>query len=82
MNILVVGGSGFIGTHLVRELQTLNHEVKIFDKKLSEAFNGIVTIGDVRNPSDLTNVVQGVDAIYHLVQNIGMMSVRYRSTTK
>lgn len=32
MKILVTGGAGFIGSHLVEKLKTMNHEVAILDK--------------------------------------------------
>lgn len=37
MKVIVTGGSGFIGKHLVEELTAQNHEVVIIDKNLDEA---------------------------------------------
>jgi nucleoside-diphosphate-sugar epimerase len=53
-NILVIGGSGFVGTRLVRRLfDDDSCSVGIFDKVRSAIFPGLTTIGDVRSLSDL-----------------------------
>ena len=49
MNILVIGGSGFIGTALIKELLTLGYYVRNFDKNPSLDFSGLSTIADVRD---------------------------------
>ena len=33
MKIVVLGGSGFVGSHVADELSKKGHKVKIFDKK-------------------------------------------------
>jgi len=66
MNILVSGGSGFIGTWLVRDLLAKGHHVTIFDKRESQAYPKLVIIGDVRNLQQLQNALSGIDVIYHL----------------
>ena len=49
-NILIIGGSGFIGTRLARRLCRKEHlNVKIFDKSPSKAFPNLVMLGDVRS---------------------------------
>ena len=66
MNILVTGGSGFIGSRLVHDLLMEGHTVKIFDKVNSNNYPELVTIGDVRDVSALTDVSKGMDVIYNL----------------
>jgi nucleoside-diphosphate-sugar epimerase len=48
MNICVIGGSGFVGTHLIKKLKA-NHEITIIDKEPSEAFPELVEQGDIRD---------------------------------
>ena len=33
MKVTVLGGSGFLGSHVADELSNRGHQVKIFDKK-------------------------------------------------
>jgi nucleoside-diphosphate-sugar epimerase len=66
MDIVITGGSGFIGTHLVRLLLDEGHAVRIYDKRPSEAFPDLVTLGDVRDEGAMTSALQGADVVYHL----------------
>jgi nucleoside-diphosphate-sugar epimerase len=66
MNILVTGGSGFIGTNLVADLLKEGHSVTIYDKQKSGTYPDLCVIGDVRDKKKLADSVRGVDAIYHL----------------
>ncbi|HOX59458.1 MAG TPA: NAD(P)-dependent oxidoreductase [Candidatus Paceibacterota bacterium] len=66
MNILVTGGSGFIGTRLVTELLAAGHEVTVFDVAASSAHPAIHLRGDVRDIEALTTAGAGRDAIIHL----------------
>jgi nucleoside-diphosphate-sugar epimerase len=66
MKILVVGGSGFIGTRLVDELLKTGHDLAIFDKNPSPIFNHLVTIGDVRELNALNKALKGVEVVYNL----------------
>jgi GlcNAc-P-P-Und epimerase len=66
MNILVTGGSGFIGTRLVNELLAAGHQVAIFDTAASKAHRGLCIVGDVRDAEALAAATRGRDAIVHL----------------
>jgi GlcNAc-P-P-Und epimerase len=66
MNICVVGGSGFIGTHLVRQLIICGHRVNILDKAQSTTFPELCTVGDVRDLEALRAAFAGIDAVVNL----------------
>jgi len=58
MKILVTGGSGFIGSHLVNRLRNDGHDVDIIDLKINK---------NVNNPNHYPKVKY--DIIYHLAAN-------------
>ena len=66
MNILITGGSGFIGTNLSTDLLKEGHRVTIYDKQKSEAYPDLCIVGDVRDKERLASSMRGVDAVYHL----------------
>jgi nucleoside-diphosphate-sugar epimerase len=66
MNILVTGGSGFIGTNLTTDLLKEGHKVTIYDKQKSETYPELCIVGDVRDKERLTSSMNGVDVVYHL----------------
>jgi len=66
MNILVTGGSGFIGTNLVSDLLKKGHRVLIYDKQISNDYPDLCILGDIRDKENLANSMQGVDVVYHL----------------
>jgi nucleoside-diphosphate-sugar epimerase len=66
MNILVTGGSGFIGTNLVTDLLGGGHNVTIYDKRQSEIYPDLCIVGDIRDKEKLSKSIRAVDAVYHL----------------
>ena len=65
MNILVLGGSGFVGTRLV-EILKKDHQVLIGDLVRSEAYPELWRRCDVCIDEDLRSVMKGQDCIINL----------------
>ncbi len=71
MNVLVIGGAGYVGTVLVNELLDLGHNVTSYDLMMyGEHFNlnkNLRSIkGDIRDLKNLEKYVQNQDCIVHL----------------
>ena len=67
MKVLVTGGSGFIGSHVVDKLRARGHEVRNFDLVSSPHHDDLDTvIGDLCNPDDVARALDGCDAVVHL----------------
>ncbi|NAZ35069.1 MAG: SDR family NAD(P)-dependent oxidoreductase [Pyrobaculum sp.] len=76
MRILVTGGAGFIGSHLVDRLAAEGHQVRVIDNLSSGRLENLahrrdveVIIGDLKNPQDAQKAVHGVDAVFHFAAN-------------
>ena len=66
MKIVVVGGSGFIGTSLCALLSSTKLDFLIYDKKKSRAFPSRCKVFDVRSLNHLLNVCRKADVIVNL----------------
>jgi UDP-glucose 4-epimerase len=65
--VLVTGGAGFIGSHVVDKLIAAGHEPRILDVRESPHHPGVDTaIGDMCVLEDLLRAAEGCDAIAHL----------------
>ena len=62
----VIGGSGFIGTALVRALRAGGHAVRIIDKAKSAALPDLCIEADVRDREGLAAACDGCDVLYNL----------------
>jgi len=78
--ILVAGGAGYIGSHLVEQLLQSGKRVRVFDKflfgkesleKFSKNKNLELIEGDVSNIFELTQAVKDCSAIVHLSGIVG-----------
>lgn len=72
MKVLVIGGAGYIGSHVTQALLGAKHEVTIFDNlttgQLCNIFPGTTLItGDIRHADDIDAAfARGFDACVHL----------------
>jgi UDP-glucose 4-epimerase len=67
VKILVTGGSGFIGSHVVDKLIAAGHEPRILDLIPSPYDADVETvIGDLRDPAIVQQALDGIDAVIHL----------------
>ncbi|MCK4383121.1 MAG: NAD-dependent epimerase/dehydratase family protein [Candidatus Lokiarchaeota archaeon] len=75
-NILLTGGTGFIGVHLVKKLQSLGHNLKLLIRDTSDItpFQDLKNVeyvnGDVRDIDSLYDAINGVQFIYHLAGQV------------
>ncbi|MBD3230294.1 MAG: NAD-dependent epimerase/dehydratase family protein [Candidatus Lokiarchaeota archaeon] len=72
--ILVTGGAGFIGSHLVRKLSELSNNIVILDnfstgrtENLENINNSQLKIvnGDIKNLEDIKKALKGIDLVFH-----------------
>jgi len=76
MKILVTGGAGFIGSHVVDELLVSGHKVRIMDNLEPPTHDGSVPswvnkdsefiLGDVRKKEDWQESLKDIDVVIHL----------------
>jgi len=64
---VVVGGSGFIGSHVADYLSDAGYQVTIYDKTKSEWLrnNQEIVIGDVQDSEKLNQTIAGAEVVYN-----------------
>jgi uncharacterized protein YbjT (DUF2867 family) len=70
--ILVTGGTGFVGPHVVHALRARDLPVRVLVRDArrgsrAAAWGAELVQGDVTDPASLRRAVEGVDAVVHLV---------------
>ncbi|WP_456367001.1 NAD-dependent epimerase/dehydratase family protein [Thermococcus sp.] len=79
MRVLVTGGAGFIGSHLVDALMETGNEVRVLDDLSAGSLDNIkrwlnnerfeFIKGDMRDSGTVKEAVEGVEAVFHLAAN-------------
>lgn len=81
MRMLLTGGAGFIGQHVLARLLTRGHEVRVLDSLRADVHRGKAWTppggveflhGDVRDADAVDKAVKGADAVLHLAAKVGL----------
>jgi dTDP-L-rhamnose 4-epimerase len=81
MRMLVTGGAGFIGQHVVRELASRGHHVRALDSLRPDVHvergwtppAGVeFEVGDIRDRAVIDRALAGVEAVLHLAAKVGL----------
>jgi dTDP-L-rhamnose 4-epimerase len=86
--VLVTGGAGFIGCHLVRALLQRGYEVRVLDSLIDQVHRNTVATNpvlqdaelvraDVRDLDRVSEALDGVDAVIHLAAEVGVGQSMY-----
>ena len=86
--ILITGGAGFIGRHLVKALVARGDRVRVLDSLIEQVHGhggrpadldpeAELIIGDVRDESAVLAAVKGVDKVVHLAAEVGVGQSMY-----
>jgi dTDP-L-rhamnose 4-epimerase len=91
-NVLVTGGAGFVGSHLVDALLARGDQVRVFDN-LDPQVHGPggqkprwlpaeaeLVIGDMRDPDAVARCLRGSDVVFHLAAAVGVGQSMYQIT--
>jgi nucleoside-diphosphate-sugar epimerase len=78
--VLVTGGAGFIGSHLVRDLAAEGAVVRVLDNLSAGSYGRFAGMerkidfqeGDIRNAVACRNACRGVDTVFHLAAYVSV----------
>jgi dTDP-L-rhamnose 4-epimerase len=87
--VLITGGAGFIGCHLVRKLLARGYDVRVLDRLIEQVHgagakrpagllhDAELIVGDVRDSDTLGKALKRVDKVVHLAAEVGVGQSMY-----
>lgn len=84
--VLVTGGAGFIGSHLIDGLLERGHDVRVLDSFVEQVHGGDprrlpddveVRVGDVRDRSIVEPSLEGIEVVFHEAAEVGVGQSMY-----
>ena len=87
-SILVTGGAGFIGSHLLDELLEHGYDVRVLDSLVGQVHgeaerppylneDAELHMGDMRDADAVRRALEGIDAVVHLAARVGVGQSMY-----
>ena len=87
-NVLIVGGAGFIGSHLAEDLLTAGYHVRILDSLDPQVHqdggrpaylsaDAELMVGDVRDRDGVAKALKGIDYVCHMAAAVGVGQSMY-----
>ncbi|HYJ79781.1 MAG TPA: NAD-dependent epimerase/dehydratase family protein [Longimicrobiaceae bacterium] len=89
-SVLVTGGAGFVGSHLVDTLLARGNRVRVFDSLEAQVHgparalpawvpaDAEVVVGDMRDLEAVRRSLDGIAVVYHLAAAVGVAQSMYR----
>lgn len=86
-SVLVTGGAGFVGSHLVDALLAAGHRLRVFDNLTPQVHgDGLpeylstgaeLVRGDMRDPDALHRALEGIEVVFNLAASVGVGQSMY-----